>query len=81
MPERYGDGRDIGDDKVVVRVGKLEAEVRQERARAELNYTKMIDAMADLGFTVRAMNRSGDALAAEDQPKLQELNAKWIGKI
>ena len=81
MPEPYGEGRDIGDDNVDERVGKLEAEVRQERARAELNYTKMIDAMGDLGFTVRAMNRAGENIPAEDRPKLAELNEKWAGKI
>jgi len=81
MPEPYGEGRDIGDDNVDERVSKLEAEVRQERARAELNYNKMIDAMGDLGFTVRAMNRAGENIPAEDRPKLAELNEKWAGKI
>ena len=63
------------------RVSKLEAELRQERSRAELNYTKMIDSMADLAFTIRAMNRAGDGIASDDQPKLSELNEKWAGKI
>ena len=81
MPAPHGAGRDIGDDNVDERVSKLEAELRSERARAELNYTKMIDAMGDLGFTVRAMNRAGENIPAEDRPKLAELNEKWAGKI
>jgi murein DD-endopeptidase MepM/ murein hydrolase activator NlpD len=81
MPAPYGEDRPIGDDNVDERVSKLEAELRSERARAELNYTKMIDAMGDLGFTVRAMNRAGENIPAEDRPKLAELNEKWAGKI
>ncbi len=63
------------------RVSKLEAEVRQQRARADLNYQKMLEAMGDLGFTVRAMNRAGEGIPSDDQPKLAELNEKWAGKI
>ena len=81
MPAPHGAGRDIGDDNVDERVSKLEAELRSERARAELNYTKMIDAMGDLGFTVRSMNRAGEGIPSDDQPKLAELNEKWAGKI
>jgi len=81
MPAPHGAGRDIGDDNVDERVSKLEAELRSERARAELNYNKMIDAMGDLGFTVRAMNRAGEGIPSDDQPKLAELNEKWAGKI
>jgi hypothetical protein len=81
MPAPTGEGVAIGDDDVDARVSKLEVELRQERARAELNYTKMIDSMADLAFTIRAMNRAGDGIASDDQPKLSELNEKWAGKI
>jgi len=81
MPEPHGEGLAIGDDNVDERVSKLEAELRQERSRAELNYTKMIDSMADLAFTIRAMNRAGAGIASDDQPKLSELNEKWAGKI
>ena len=81
LPAPHGEARDLGGDTVDDRIGELQQQLKAERARAELNYTKMIDAMADLGFTVRAMNRAGDALAVEDQPKLQGLNEKWIGKI
>lgn len=63
------------------RIGELQQQLKQERVRADLNYTKMIDAMANLGFTVRAMNRAGAALGVDDARRLQELNEKWIGKI
>ena len=50
-------------------------------ARADLNYDKMIDAMADLGSTIRSMNRAGDGILPEDRDELERLNQKWAGKI
>ena len=81
MPEPYGEGRDIGDDNVDERVGKLEAEVRQERARAELNYNKFLESGSSLGWTIRALNRAGEGVLAEDRERLSEENEKWAGKI
>ena len=81
MPEPYGEGRMIGDDDMNERASKLENELRQERARAELNYTKMLDSMSDLGFTVRALNGVNGHLSDEQQSALAALNEKWVGKI
>ena len=81
LPAPHGEARDLGGDTVDDRIGELQQQLKAERARAELNYTKMIDAMGDLGFTVRAMNRAGENIPAEDSPKLAELNEKWAGKI
>lgn len=81
MPQPYGEGFAIGDDNVDERVSRLEAEVRQERARADLNYQKMIDSMGDLGFTIRALNRVQASVNAEDHDHIAELNSKWAGKI
>jgi hypothetical protein len=74
-----GYAEEIGDNDVDERVTKLEAELRQERARADLNYNKMIDGLSDLGWTVRALNRS--TIADDDESRLSELNSKWAGKI
>lgn len=81
MPTPHGEGRTIGDDDVDERASKLEAELRQERSRADLNYQKMLDSMSDLGFTVRALNGVGEHLSDEQRATLSELNEKWIGKI
>ena len=63
------------------RVSKLEAELRSERARAELNYTKFIKSGRSLGWTIRALNRAGEGVLAEDRERLAEENEKWAGKI
>ena len=81
MPAPHGAGRDIGDDNVDERVSKLEAELRSERARAELNYTKFIKSGSSLGWTIRALNRAGEGVLAEDRERLAEENEKWAGKI
>jgi murein DD-endopeptidase MepM/ murein hydrolase activator NlpD len=81
MPTPHGEGRAIGDDNVDDRISKLEAELRSERGRADLNYTKMLDAMSDLGFTVRAMNGVDSHLGDDERARLTNLNDKWFGKI
>jgi hypothetical protein len=81
MPTPWGQGRDIGDDNVDDRVSKLEAELRSERARAELNYNKFIESGSSLGWTIRALNRAGEGVLAEDRERLAEENEKWAGKI
>jgi len=81
MPEPYGEGRDIGDDDVDARVSKLEAELRQERARADTNYNKFIKSGSSLGWTIRALNRAGDGVLPEDRERLAAENAEWAGKI
>jgi murein DD-endopeptidase MepM/ murein hydrolase activator NlpD len=81
MPEPYGEGLDIGDDNVDERVSKLEAELRQERARADTNYNKFIKSGSSLGWTIRALNRAGDGVLPEDRERLAAENAEWAGKI
>ena len=74
-----GYAEEIGDIDVDERVTKLEAELRQERARADLNYNKMIDGLSDLGWTVRALNRA--TVLDADKSRLSDLNHKWVDKI
>jgi murein DD-endopeptidase MepM/ murein hydrolase activator NlpD len=81
MPAPYGEDRPIGDDNVDERVSKLEAELRQERARADLNYNKFIQSGSSLGWTIRALNRAGDGVLPEDRERLAAENAEWAGKI
>jgi len=45
------------------------------------DYAKMLDAMADLGFTIRALNRAGTGVLPEDRDRLAAANAKWKGRI
>ena len=63
------------------RVSALEAELRQERARADLNYNKFLQSGSSLGWTIRALNRAGEGVLTEDRERLAEENAKWAGKI
>jgi murein DD-endopeptidase MepM/ murein hydrolase activator NlpD len=81
FPAPHGEAHGIGDDNMDERASKLEAELRQERSRAELNYNKMLDSMSDLGFTVRALNGVGSHLNEEQREVLARPHEKWIGKI
>ena len=81
MPAPIGEGVAIGDDNMDARVSKLEAELRQERARADTNYNKFIKSGSSLGWTIRALNRAGDGVLPEDRERLAAENAEWAGKI
>ena len=58
-----------------------DADAASAEAAQRSDYAKMLDAMADLGFTIRALNRAGRGVVETDRGRLTALNEKWIGKI
>lgn len=61
-------------------VDEVDEAVNRTEPSQPSDYDKMLDAMADLGFTIRALNRA-DGVKESDRDRIRQLNEKWVGKI
>ena len=70
-----GGGHEIGDD-VNGEIGILQRELQLQIADSDRNRADKLAALVDLGIAIRAYNGSD-----LDKARMDELNAKWKGKI